>query len=115
MFWSTNIAPDCRGVSMYQDRIPVRRRLTGLSGTRLARRAGGAVAALVAAVLAVPSAAVADGPVAAATQPFKGLGGVSCADMSTLKSAWYYNWWLSPGDCAAPGFVPMVSGKGNKG
>ncbi|HYN93004.1 MAG TPA: glycosyl hydrolase, partial [Pilimelia sp.] len=44
----------------------------------------------------------------------KGVANSSCADLSRLRVAWYYNWTLSAGDCAAPGFVPMVAGKQEK-
>ena len=45
---------------------------------------------------------------------FKGVANSACADLTTLKVSWYYNWTLSPGNCAAPGFVPMISGKSEK-
>jgi hypothetical protein len=48
------------------------------------------------------------------TQPFKGVANSACADLATLKTSWYYNWTLTPGNCAAPGFVPMIAGKSEK-
>jgi hypothetical protein len=50
----------------------------------------------------------------AGSVPFKGVANAACADLPTLKVAWYYNWTTSPGSCAAPGFVPMVAGKSEK-
>lgn len=35
--------------------------------------------------------------------------------MGKLKVTWWYNWWIAPGDCNVGEYVPMVSGKGNKG
>jgi len=54
------------------------------------------------------------GGAAAGTAPFKGVANSACADLTTLKVSWYYNWTLSPGNCAAPGFVPMIAGKSEK-
>ena len=46
--------------------------------------------------------------------PFKGVANSPCADMATLKVAWYYNWGLSSGRCSTAEFVPMISGKNEK-
>ena len=42
--------------------------------------------------------------------PYKGVANSPCADLATLRVAWYYNWTLSAGKCATPPFVPMIWG-----
>jgi hypothetical protein len=54
-------------------------------------------------------------PEASAAAPFKGVANSSCADLGTLTTSWWYNWYISPGGCAAGEFVPMVSGKDKHG
>lgn len=68
-------------------------------------------AAFAAIVLAAITAVSQASPAAAAGQPYKGLAGGSCTELTRLNTSWYYNWWIYPAaDCNAPGFVPMISG-----
>ncbi len=73
--------------------------------TAMGLLAAGAVVSL------TPPASVAAG---VAAQPFKGVAGPACGDVTRLNLSWYYNWWISPGSCTAPGFVPTISGKSEK-
>jgi hypothetical protein len=49
----------------------------------------------------------------AAASPFKGVANASCGDLAKLKATWWYNWYISPGNCKTGEFVPMITGKGN--
>ena len=64
------------------------------------------------AVMAAPPAAgpAASDPSTALAQPFKGLAGGDCNLLTRMNVSWYYNWWIDPGTCTAPGYVPMISG-----
>jgi hypothetical protein len=42
------------------------------------------------------------------------VANAACADLTTLKTSWWYNWTLSPSGCATGEFVPMISGKNEK-
>ncbi len=63
---------------------------------------------------AAPTASDPAAQPAVAAQPFKGVAGPACGDVTRLNLSWYYNWWISPGSCTAPGFVPTISGKSEK-
>jgi Glycosyl hydrolase catalytic core len=41
---------------------------------------------------------------------YKGVANSACADLTTLKVAWWYNWTTNSSGCATPQFVPMVWG-----
>jgi hypothetical protein len=46
--------------------------------------------------------------------PYKGVASCTCAERTSLKASWYYNWTVSPDSCATGGeFVPMYSNKPN--
>jgi Glycosyl hydrolase catalytic core len=77
----------------------------GASGSGGARATGGTTGT---------AGATGAGGAGAGTQPFKGVANAACADLATLKTSWYYNWTLSPGSCASPGFVPTIAGKSEK-
>ncbi|HEY6793087.1 MAG TPA: glycosyl hydrolase [Kineosporiaceae bacterium] len=47
----------------------------------------------------------------AATPGQNGAAGQDCASTKLSKAEWWYNWYVDPG-CDAPGYVPMVSGRG---
>jgi hypothetical protein len=42
--------------------------------------------------------------------PYKGVANSACADLTTLKVAWWYNWTTNSSGCATPQFAPMVWG-----
>jgi hypothetical protein len=42
--------------------------------------------------------------------PYKGVANSACADLTTLRVAWWYNWTTSSSGCATPQFAPMVWG-----
>jgi hypothetical protein len=87
----------------------------GGSGAGGARATGGASGGGVGGATGMGGATGAGGAIAG-TAPFKGVANVStCADFTTLKTSWYYNWGLTPfANCSAPGFVPMIAGKSEK-
>jgi Glycosyl hydrolase catalytic core len=59
---------------------------------------------------AVPTDASSADAVGDARVPYKGVANSPCADLATLRVAWYYNWTLSAGKCTTPPFVPMIWG-----
>jgi Glycosyl hydrolase catalytic core len=63
---------------------------------------------------ATDAAVSADGSSMGGLQPFKGVANSACADLTTLKVSWWYNWTTSPSGCASPPFVPMVWGHTGK-
>jgi hypothetical protein len=42
--------------------------------------------------------------------PYKGVANSACADLMRLGVTWFYNWELSPSNCATSQFVPMIWG-----
>ena len=71
----------------------------GAKGTGGATGAGGMTAAL-------------DG--GSAGLPYKGVANCTCAERTSLKVSWYYNWTGSPDNCSTGGeFVPMYSNHPN--
>ena len=50
----------------------------------------------------------------AAGLPYKGVASCTCAERTSLKVSWYYNWTVSPDNCSTGGeFVPMYSNHPN--
>ena len=50
----------------------------------------------------------------AAGLPYKGVANCTCAERTSLKVSWYYNWTVSPDTCSTGGeFVPMYSNHPN--
>jgi len=46
--------------------------------------------------------------------PYKGVANCTCAERTSLKVSWYYNWTVSPDNCSTGGeFVPMYSNHPN--
>ena len=46
--------------------------------------------------------------------PYKGVANCTCAERTSLKVSWYYNWTVSPDNCTTGGeFVPMYSNHPN--
>ena len=49
-----------------------------------------------------------------AEAPYKGVANCTCAERTSLKVSWYYNWTVSPDKCSTGGdFVPMYSNHPN--
>jgi hypothetical protein len=50
----------------------------------------------------------------ASAKPYKGVASCTCAERTTLKVSWYYNWTVTPDNCTTGGeFVPMYSNHPN--
>ena len=49
-----------------------------------------------------------------AGKPYKGVANCTCAERTSLKVSWYYNWTVTPDNCGTGGdFVPMYSNHPN--
>lgn len=49
-----------------------------------------------------------------AGKPYKGTANCTCAERTSLKVSWYYNWTVTPDNCSTGGeFVPMYSNHPN--
>ncbi len=89
----------------------------GAGGTGGAKSAGGTGGAgIVIGIGGSPGAGGAATAVdgGAGAQPYKGVANCTCAERTSLKVSWYYNWTVSPDNCSTGGeFVPMYSNHPN--
>jgi len=82
--------------------------VTGTGGTKAT---GGATGSGGTAGTGATTAAIDGG---AAGLPYKGVASCTCAERTSLKVSWYYNWTVSPDSCTTGGeFVPMYSNHPN--